>query len=137
MRARLIVGAIGVIGFGFWYHVRNIQPTASQVEPLVREFLEQEACGGGSRVVDQLDDVSVGPYVSQFGGWPVYADHVEECDGSNTTARYDGSHDADNKVAVAFARRTATGRVEIFMPELFAQAQQQMNATFQKAFDGK
>jgi len=135
MRAAFIVGAVGLVGFGLWYHHRHAEPSAAQVEPLVRDYLEQEPCAQGTLIVRQLDSISVGRYVDQFGGWPIYANHVEECREGASSFTNDSSHDAERQVAVAFARRSSTGRLELFVPELFAQGQRAMSDAFQKAFD--
>jgi hypothetical protein len=87
----------------------------------------------------QLDNLSVGDYLPQFGGWPVYVDHAETCherEGvTSTTTTYDGEHDAERHVAAAFVRRTVTGRVEVFMPEIFQSAGREMQQSLQKAMD--
>ena len=46
-----------------------------------------------------------------------------------------GLDDARRGVAVAFARKTSSGAVELFVPEIFQQGQQQMQQAFQSAFD--
>jgi hypothetical protein len=106
-----------------------------------RDFL---GSGNGQCTVDHLSDVSVGKYAEQMGGWPVYASHAESChqsststatgtiDTSTTNVRLD---DARKGVAVAFARRTSSGAVELFVPAIFQQGQQQMQQAFQSAFD--
>jgi hypothetical protein len=135
MRAAFWLVAVGIAGFAVWHHLSHSDPSSAQVEPLLRDYLESERCAAGVRQVTKLDSVSVGAYVDQFGGWPVYADHVEECRDGGLVVTNDGSKDAERKVAVAFARRSSTGRVELFVPEIFAQGQREMNETFQKAFD--
>lgn len=135
MRAVLCCVAIGVGGFALWHHGHHGAPTMAQVEPALREYLESQTCPAGVHRVTQLDTISVGPYVEQFAGWPVYANHKEECRDGGLVSISDGSSDADRKVAVAFARRGAGGRVELFVPELFAQGQREMQQAMQKALD--
>jgi hypothetical protein len=131
--------AIAAIYFG-----RNLfgpsAPSVREVEPLVREFLEN---GDGQCTVEHLSDVSVGKYTEQMGGWPVYASHQETCRRSSTTATNAtinasttnvGLDDARKAVAVAFARRTS-GKVELFVPAVFQQGQQQMQQAMQNGFD--
>ncbi len=116
-------------------------PSAREVEPLLRDFLGE---GNGQCTVDHLSNVSVGKYAEQMGGWPVFASHQETCRQSSTSAatgRLDtsttnlGLDDARRGVAVAFARKTSSGAVELFVPEIFQQGQQQMQQAFQSAFD--
>lgn len=141
MRVGVGLAAFAVGAFGIWHFAHSGAPSAAQVEPLLRTYLEsQSKCQGTFDL--QLDNVSVGPYVSQFGGWPVYADHVEKCEGkisgfadSHSTMTYDGGHDAENKIAAAFVRRSFTGRLEVYVPELFQAGQREMQQLLQKSFD--
>ena len=134
--AAFAMGAIAV-----WHYAHPSTPSAPQVEPLLRSYLESTShCGGTIDI--QVDNVSIGPYVSQMGGWPVYADHLEEChskvggfDNSSLKMTYDGSHDAEKKVAAAFVRRTMSGRLELYVPEIYQSAQREMQQTMQHAFD--
>jgi hypothetical protein len=134
--AALTLGALAV-----WHFARSGAPSAPQVEPLLRGYLESTShCDGTIDI--QVDNVSIGPYVSQMGGWPVYADHVEAChskvgglDNSSLTMTYDGSHDTEKKVAAAFVRRTMSGRLELYVPDIYQSAQREMQQTMQHAFD--
>lgn len=141
MRMGVGLAAFALGAFAVWHFAHSSAPSAAQVEPLLRDYLESNGNCGGSVDV-QLDKVSIGPYASQMGGWPVYANHVEECHGkvpgyenSSLTTTYDGSHDADKKVAAAFVRRTATGRLEMYTPEIFQSAQREMQQALQKGLD--
>jgi hypothetical protein len=113
-------------------------PSAHQVEPLVRDFLETQ---NGPCTIKHLSDVSVGKYAAQMGGWPIYASHEETCRGGTQSATfsqsttYQGLDDARKGVAVAFARKTSSGGVELFVPAIFQQGQQDMNRALQSAFD--
>ena len=108
--AAFTLGALAV-----WHFARSGAPTAPQVEPLLRGYLESTShCDGTIDI--QIDNVSIGSYVSQMGGWPVYADHVEAChskvgglDNSSLTMTYDGSHDTEKKVV---RRRTIAANSE-------------------------
>jgi hypothetical protein len=141
MRAGMWLVAIPLAAFGLYRLAHSGAPSPQQVEPLVRSYLER-SCPGGAEV-SQLDGVRVGEYSQQFGGWPVYANHVETCvqhDPSKpydntTTLTHEAGHDADQNVAVAFAHRTMSGRLELYTPELFQQAQREMQQTLQHAFD--
>lgn len=138
----VIWGAVAIaalyLGRGFW---GPSAPSARDVEPLVRDFLES---GNGRCTVDHLSDVSVGKYAEQMGGWPVYASHQETCRQSSTSAtgvRLETSitnmslDDPRKGVAVAFARRSSGGAVELFLPAIFRQGEKQMQQTVQSALD--
>lgn len=141
MRTGVWLVAIPLAAFGLYRFAHSGAPSAQQVEPLVRSYLERSCAGTVD--VSQLDSVRVGEYSQQFGGWPVYANHVESClehDHSKpyentTTVTHENGHDADRNVAVAFVRRSMSGRLELYTPELFQQAEREMQQTLQHAFD--
>jgi hypothetical protein len=140
MRGLSWVIVIGAVAFGVW-HLRNSSasaPSAGQIESLLKDYLLSGSSSNcsGTMTVEQLDSVAVGEFSSQMGGWPVYADHVETCRDGGTSTTYDGSKDVERKVVAAFARRTATGGLEVYTPEVFLNAQREMQQTFQKALDG-
>jgi hypothetical protein len=137
MRKLMVVMVVGAAVFAVWHWRSNSPPSAKQVEPLLKDYLLSGASGrcSGVTTLDQLDDVSVGEFSSQFGGWPVYANHQETCRQGNSSLTYDGSSDVERHVAAAFVRRTTTGRLETFLPSFFGDAQRQMEQTFQKALD--
>jgi len=137
MRKLTLVVAVGAASFAIWHWRTTSPPAANQVEPLLKDYLVSDASGkcSGAMTLEQLDDVSVGEFSSQFGGWPVYANHRETCQQGSSSITYDGSKDAERKVAAVFVRRTATGRLEAYIPSFFADAQRQMEQSFQKALD--
>jgi hypothetical protein len=143
MRVGFWLVALPLAGFGLWHWTHSGAPNLRQIEPLLRSYLESQHNCSGTLDIKQLDEISVGAYVQQMGGWPVYANHVEVCRAhdlsasyqSTVTTTYDGSHDADNKVAAVFARRTASGGVELFVPEIFQAGQRQMQEQLQKGLD--
>jgi len=55
---------------------------------------------------------------------------------STTTATYDGSHDAERRVAAAFARRTPAGGFELYEPVLLEAGQRDMQRAMRSALDG-
>ena len=107
------------------------------MEPALRDYLSSQCAG--SATLGKLENVRVGDYMSQFGGWPVYADHSESCEQHegvvHATTTFDGEHDAQRQVAAAFVRRSLTGRIEIFVPEIFQVGQREMQQSLQKALD--
>jgi hypothetical protein len=137
MRKSIWLIAIAAVVFGIWHFRSNSQPSVRQIEPLLKNYLESGASSGcsGTLVLEQLDSVSVGTFNSQMGGWPIYAAHVETCHAGGNSVTYDGSKDAEHKVAAVFARRAADGSIELFTPAIFQSAQREMQQTFQKAFD--
>lgn len=141
MRVVLWLAVILLAGFGVYRFAHSGTPSAADVEPLLRSYLESQCTGASD--VSQLDDIRVGEYSQQLGGWPVYANHVETCtdhDSSkpyqnSTHETYQGAHDADHNVAVAMVRRSASGRLEMYQPELFQAAQREMQQMLDHAFD--
>jgi hypothetical protein len=137
MRKLMVVVVLGAAVFAIWHWRSNSRPSASQVEPLLKDYLVSGASSNcsGAMTLDQLDEVSVGEFSSQFGGWPVYANHRETCRQGSGSVTYDGSSDVERHVAAVFVRRTATGRLETYLPSIFGDAQRQMEQSFQKALD--
>jgi hypothetical protein len=137
MNKLVVAVVVGAVGFGIWHWHSTSPPSASQVEPVLREYLASGASDNcsGTMTLDEFGEVSVGEYASQFGGWPVYVNHRETCHKGGSSMTYDGSQDADKHVAAAFVRRTATGRLEAFIPSFFADAQKEMQQSIQKALD--
>jgi hypothetical protein len=135
MRKLMVVVAVAAAGFAIWHWRSTSPPSANQVEPLLRDYLLSGASDNcsGAMTLEQLDDVSVGEFSSQFGGWPVYANHRETCRQGGSSLTYDGSKDAERHVAAVFVRRTTTGRLEAYIPSFFSDAQRQMEQSFQKA----
>ena len=93
--------------------------------------------------LEQLDEVRVGEYAEQLGGWPVYAVHRETCHEENRSSgyparysrTYDGRRDGERNVAVGFVRRSVTGQVEVFVPGLFGEGERQMRETIHKSLE--
>jgi len=137
MRKSIGVIAVAAVVFGVWHFRSNAQPSVQQIEPLLEDYLKSGGSGGcsGTLVLEKLDSVSIGTFNTQMGGWPIYAAHVETCHEGGKSTTYDGSKDAEHKVAAVFARRTATGSIELYTPAVFQSAQRDMQQTFQKAFD--
>ena len=137
MRKLMLLVAVGIAVLGVWHWRSTSPPSAQQVEPLLKDYLLSNSSGNcaGTKTLEQLDDVSVGEFSSQFGGWPVYANHQETCHQGNSSVTYDGSKDVERHVAAVFVRRTTTGRLETYLPSIFGDAQRQMEQSFQKALD--
>jgi hypothetical protein len=140
MRRALWFAAI-IVAFGLYHFLRSGTPGAREVEPVLRSYIENQ-CNGEIDIAE-LDDIRVGDYSEQLGGWPVYANHVETCVGhdaskpyGNTTkTTYDGGHDADRNVAVAMVRRDTSGRLEMYSPAFVQDAGRQAQQLLDQAFD--
>ena len=137
MRKLMLVVAVGIAVLGVWHWRSSSPPSAQQVEPLLKDYLLAKSSGNctGTMTLEQLEDVSVGEFSSQFGGWPVYANHQETCHQGSSSVTYDGSKDVERHVAAVFVRRTTTGSLETYLPSIFGDAQRQMEQSFQKALD--
>jgi hypothetical protein len=139
----LLFIAIAVVAF--LYYRSHAAPSAREVESALRVYLSSPASQNcsGSMTLEQLDDVRLGDYTEQFGGWPVYAAHRETCHEASRAAgysmrssqTYDGRRDGERNVAVAFVRRSVTGQVEVFEPTLFRDGERQMRETIQKSLE--
>jgi hypothetical protein len=139
----LLIVAIAVVAFV--YYRGHAAPSTGEIESALRVYLsspESQNCSG-SMTLEQLDDVRLGAYAEQFGGWPVYAAHRETCHEANRSSgyssrssqTYDGRRDGGRNVAVAFVRRSVSGHVEVFVPGLFGEGERQMRETIQKSLE--
>jgi hypothetical protein len=127
----LVIGVLIALAYLGYSHFRgDDKPSAADVEPGLTSYL---ATGKGDCNVEHLSDISVGDFNSQFGGWPVYASHEETCRDGDTTTTISGLDHAETQIAAAFARRTASGQVELFLPSFFQNAQQQMQLSLDSA----
>jgi hypothetical protein len=112
------------------------KPTTAEVEPALKAYLtaKEATSGSGTVTIDQLSVTSVGDFSKEMGGWPVYtsAFQVTRHQGVTTITE---QHPANANAAEAFARKTANGTIECFMPEVFQQAEKDMNGAMQKALD--
>jgi hypothetical protein len=124
-----ILAVAGVIFLGLRYR-GDPAPSANAVEPVLKAYLER---GKGNCTVDHLSDITVGKFAEGFGGWPVYASHEETCTEGLTSATYRGLDDVKKGVAVAFVRKSPAGDIELFVPPIFRQGQQEMQKAFDKA----
>src|SRR5207253_8689138 len=116
---------VAIVAVAFVHYRSHAAPSAREVESALRVYLsspKSQNCSG-SMTLEQLDEVRVGEYAEQFGGWPVYAAHRETCHEENRSSGYssrysqtfDGRRDGERNVAVAFVRRSVTGQVEVFV----------------------
>jgi hypothetical protein len=118
------------------------KPSTAEVEPTLKTFLiaqetAKEVLLGSGRVkveVDQLSVTRVGDFSKEMGGWPVYTSAFEVTRHQGVTTVTE-KHPSSSTAAEAFARRAANGTIECFIPEVFQQAEKNMNNAMQKALD--
>ena len=136
---------VAIVAVAFVHYRSHAAPSTREVESALRVYLsspESQNCSG-SMTLEQLDEVRVGEYAEQLGGWPVYAAHRETCHEENRSSgyssrysqTYDGRRDGERNVAVAFVRRSVTGQVEVFVPGLFGERERQMRETIHKSLE--
>src|SRR5438270_8676942 len=68
---------VAIVAVAFVHYRSHAAPSAREVESALRVYLsspESQNCSG-SMTLEQLDEVRVGEYAEQLGGWPVYAAH--------------------------------------------------------------
>src|SRR5437879_7941970 len=130
---------VAIVAVAFVHYRSHAAPSAREVESALRVYLsspKSQNCSG-SMTLEQLDEVRVGEYAEQFGGWPVYAAHRETCHEENRSSGYssrysqtfDGRRDGERNVAVAFVRRSVTGQVEVFVPGLLDRKSTRLNSS--------
>ncbi len=136
---------VAIVAVAFVHYRSHAAPSTREVESALRVYLsspESQNCSG-SMTLEQLDEVRVGEYAEQLGGWPVYAAHRETCHEENRSSGYssrysqtfDGRRDGERNVAVAFVRRSVTGQVEVFVPGLFGEGERRMRETIHKSLE--
>lgn len=127
--AIVLVVAGGRTGFSFRSISNNGSPPAvAQIAPVVEKYLLSSGSCGGSRSLKKLYVSSVGAYVPQFGGFPVYGDYSVVCKNGNITTTFNSS--GDSKTAITYLRSSLTGW-EAFTPEIFRQGEEEMKRLFE------
>jgi hypothetical protein len=134
MKYFLVIVALVLIFLGYRHFSSGAKPSADDVEPLLNTYLVTDK--KGTCTVTHLSDISIGDFSEQFEGWAVYASTEVTCHDGNTTGTYNGLDHAKERVAEAFARRTVTGAVELFIPQLFKDAERQINEDVQRQMQG-
>src|SRR5437762_9418649 len=79
---------VAIVAVAFVHYRSHAAPSAREVESALRVYLsspESQNCSG-SMTLEQLDEVRVGEYAEQLGGWPVYAAHRETCHEENRSS---------------------------------------------------
>ena len=136
---------VAIVAVAFVHYRSHAAPSTREVESALRVYLSSPGAQNcsGSMTLEQLDEVRVGEYAEQFGGWPVYAAHRETCHEKNRSSgypsrysqTYDGRRDGERNVSVAFVRRSVTGQVEVFVPGLFGEGERRMRETIHKSLE--
>jgi hypothetical protein len=102
-------------------------PSEAEARSALAPYLvaeHQKHCQG-SATLDRLSVTRVGRYEQSMGGYPIFA-------ALSTTCRHGGSSETFNgmgsaNAAAAYLKKTAFGPWEAYMPDVFRQAQTQMN----------
>lgn len=127
--AIVFVVAASRTGFSFPSISNNGTPPAvAEIAPAVEKYLLSSGSCGGSRSIKKLFVSSVGAYVPQFGGFPVYGDYSVVCKNGNITTTFNSS--GDSRTAITYLRNSLTGW-EAFTPELFRQGEEEMKRLFE------
>src|SRR5947207_11678865 len=81
---------VAVVAVAFVHYRSHAAPSAGEVESALRVYLSSPGAQNcsGSMTLEQLDEVRVGEYAEQLGGWPVYAAHRETCHEENRSSGY-------------------------------------------------
>lgn len=110
------------------------KPTVSDVETQLKDYLlakNKERCSGEIKL-EYLNDIEIGEYGALMSGdengWPIYAKYEVTCkEGSLVTSDKD-LNDSEDKVAVTFARRNRSGKVELFTPKSVSDFQKMLDS---------
>jgi len=103
------------------------KPEIKDVYPLIEEYLtaqKAKTCTGDV-TIDSLRVNSVGDFIKEYGGWPVYSDFEVTCHSESITSTWKSTDDC--KTMTALVRQTSAGKYECFIPEMFQQAQDMLN----------
>ncbi len=130
------LAAIVVIIVLFFYFNSSPVPTPEEIKPKLVAFLlkEGEETCSGKYTIDHLSDITIGEYFDRYGGWQVFASHQTTCREGSSTYTYDGLDGPSRKVAVAWLRKRY-GTYELFIPEFFKEAQEELNRKLQESID--
>ena len=133
----LLIGIIAIALYGYYRIEVGQKPSIAEVEPALKAYLAAQKTGSGSVTVSQLSVTGVGDFSKEMKGWPVYGNSytIKRQQGAYTVTTTWHPSGSNGNVAIAYARRTANGTIECFTPEIFQNAEKEMNDTMQKAFD--
>ena len=103
-------------------------PSETEAKSALASYLvagSQKHCQG-STTLDRLSGTRVGNYEKSMGGYPIFlAAFTITCRHGNSTETINGLGSA--KAATAYLRKTSFGAWEAYTPEVFRQAQAQVN----------
>ena len=137
----VLIGIFAIALYGYYRIEVGQKPSIAEVKPALKAYLETRANGSGHVTVSQLSVTRVGDFGKGLGGWPVYGsykittEHQFQIQGTPVITTSSQSIASDGNSAIEFARRRANGAVECFKPELFQNAEKEMNSDMQKAID--
>src|SRR5204862_6710116 len=81
---------VAIVAVAFVHYRSHAAPSAREAASALPVYLsspDTQNCSG-SMTREQLDEVRVGEYADQLGGWPVYAAHRETCHEENRSSGY-------------------------------------------------
>ncbi len=122
--------------FAIRYFTTNNRPSIIGIESKIKTYIESSDFGNckGTNALTFLDNVSLGAYIKQFDAWPIYANYETKCKvGSNTTT-YNGRNNAQKKVAMVFVKKGNSGNLDIFIPDIYNQAFNEMQQKIDETF---
>ena len=136
MRTILVVAVVAALAWFAWNRLRGpvAAPAREDIESVVKAFAESQAarqCSGTSSI-DKLNIESVGAFNDGLGGFPVYGNYSTHCHEGVTDTT--GTFAPSSSAPFVYVRRDQGG-YEAFVPAIFEQAQQQIDATMKKAVE--
>ena len=108
-------------------------PSTSEIYSAVEHGFRTSGSCAGTRTVKHLRISRVGEYAPQFGGFPVYGSFSKVCRTGKTSITTNSSK--SSAAAITFVRRSLTGW-QAFTPEIFQQAEDEMQRSFNKMLGG-
>ena len=105
------------------------QPSPDEVKAPLSQFLRSENSGIANASITGPDNIRVGEFKSEVGGWPVFADYAISYkeNGINITQRGAAS-------SVAAYAKFENGKLVCFTPKFLKQLGKEMDKKFAEAF---
>jgi hypothetical protein len=103
------------------------KPEIADVEPLVDQYLtaKKALTCNGEVTLERLKINRIGDYIKEYGGWPVYSEFEVTCNSDPVSTTWKSTDDGETMTVLV--RQTASGGYECFMPDIFRQAEEQLN----------
>lgn len=107
------------------------KPSTEDTKAALSKFLRTDFAGKSDVSLDGPENVRVGDFQPQLGGWPVYADYSISYQENGITMTQHGSTD----VAAAYAK-VEGGAAVCFTPDFLKELGEQMDKDIADAFSG-